>query len=213
MNSNILPRFWLLLLCWFALGLPAHPQAVVKKSPPLLMETPPTRGTFYLLGRIPSPPFPFDPYHGTLPVFAYDGVFFVDDTKVSFLAQEFSFGSGFTEGGIGGGMMMAKSGPSLPGGPGGSNSLSSLSDVPCSLTNFAVSYRYAANGLVLGIAPTTNPWIALTIHSANINETFDIFGTTNLTDTATNLNRTNWVWLARISGGMTNFSWGLTNWC
>lgn len=76
-----------------------------------------------------------------------------------------------------------------------------------------MGYRYAANSLSLGIAQTTNSFLDLTIYTATTSASYDVFGTTNLSDTATNLNRTNWVWLARITGGTTNFSWGLTNWC
>ncbi len=194
------------LFTLFMLGvaLSFNARAQLEKAPPQLMEKAPTMGTFYLLGRIPSVPYPFDPYHGTLPVYAYDGVFFVDDSQVSFMTQEFSFGEG-------GGGMMQMSSPSPPG-IGGTNY--GATNLVCSgLTNFMVSYRYSTNDLSLGIAQTTNTFIELTVHIATTNTSYDVFGTTNLTTNVTGLNRTNWVWLARISGGTTNFSWGLTNWC
>ena len=171
---------------------------------PVLMKQAPTHGTFYLLGRIPSVPYPFDPYHGTLPIYAYDGVFFVDDSQVSFMAQEFSLGEG------GGGMMLMSS----PSPPGGGTNYGATNLVCHSLTNFVVDYRYATNGLVLGIAQSTNSFVGLILQTTNTSASFDIFGTTNIGDLALpTLGRTNWVWLARISGGTTNFSWGLTNWC
>lgn len=85
----------------------------------MLVAQSPTTGTFYLLGRIPSPPFPFDPYHGQLPVYAYDGVFFVDDSAVSFMDM------GFVSGEEGGGMMLMSS-PGPPGGFSGTNSMTNL---------------------------------------------------------------------------------------
>ena len=89
--------------------LPAQ-QAKEPPAAPVLVTQTPASGTFFLLGRIPSPPYPFDPYYGALPVFAYDGVFFVDDSQVSFSEQSFSF-----EGSGGGGMMlMAAPGPCNP---------------------------------------------------------------------------------------------------
>ncbi len=169
------------------------------------MKQAPAHGTFYLLGRIPSVPYPFDPYHGALPVYAYDNVYFVDDSQVSFLGQEWSFGEG------GGGMMLLSS-PSPPG-LGGTNY--GATNLCCdSLTNFVVDYLHTSNGLTLGIAQTTNPWIPLTIQTATTNASYDVFGTTNLVALALpSLGRTNWTWLVRANSGVTNFSWGLTNWC
>ncbi len=197
----ILPRFWLPLLCLFAFCSAARPQGVVEKAPPQLLETAPAFGTFFLLGNIPSVPYPFDPYRGTLPVHAYDGVYFVDNTTVEFFFE-----------GEGGGMMMSSmSGPTPPS-FGGTNS--SSSNLCCnSLTNFTVNYL-TTNSLTLGIAQTTNPWIALTIQPTTTNASYDVFGTTNLAELALpSLSRTNWTWLTRARGGPTNFSWGLTNWC
>ena len=128
-----------LLLVWS--GRPALAQ--LEEPSPQLVTNAPATGTFYLLGRIPSPPFPFDPYQGALPVYAYDGVFFVDDSAVSFMSE-------FSESG---GMMLMSS-PAPPGGGGGTNSVTNL--FCSSLTNFVVGYQYSTNGLSLGIAQTTN---------------------------------------------------------
>ena len=210
--NNILHRLLLLVALALAPGqLTAQVVAAFTeaKSPPQLLETAPAMGTFYLLGRIPSVPYPFDPYRGARPVYAYDGVFFVDDTAVSFLTEEFSLAAFGGE--EGGGMMMAMSAPA----PGGGGSTNSGTNLFCnSLTNFVVGYLYSTNGLALGIAQTTNPWMALTIQTATTNASYDVFGTTNLVALApTALSKTNWTWLVRASGGATNFSWGLTNWC
>ena len=215
MKIKTLFRHALLGLCLLSFQ-PLAPAQVVAafteaKSPPRLVAPAPAQGTFYLLGRIPSPPFPFDPYHGTRPVYAYDGVFFVDDTAVSWLAEEFSFAA-LSQGGEGGGMMSMSS-PAPPGGGGNTNSLAPALVRQC-MTNFVVDYLYSPNGLTLGIAPTTNPWIALTILTATTSASYDVFGTTNLVALApTALSKTNWTWLRRASGGTTNFSWGLPNWC
>ena len=105
MKMKTLIRHTLLGLCLLSFQLLASAQVVAEsveaKSPPQLLEKAPTFGTFYLLGRIPSPPYPFDPYFGALPVYIYDGVFFVDDSQVSFMEPSFSF-----EGGTGGGLML-----------------------------------------------------------------------------------------------------------
>ncbi len=182
-------------------GLTARPQTAVEKSPPVLLTDVPASGTFYLLGNIPSVPYPFDPYHGALPVYAYDGVYFVDNSAVEFFFES-----------EGGGMMMSSmSGPTPPS-AGGTNS--SSTNLCCnSLTNFTVGYL-STNALTLGIAQTTNPWIALTIRPTTTNASYDMFGTTNMVELAMPLlSRTNWTWLTRALGSPTNFSWGLTNWC
>ena len=197
------PLFWpggLYLVCFFLLASFSTRAQVSETVPPQLVENTPAHGTFYLLGQIPSAPYPFDPYHGTLPVYAYDGVYFVDNT-----------GEFFFEGEGGGMMMSSMSGPTPPS-FGGTNS--SSTNLCCNgLTNFTVSYL-ATNALTLGIAQTTNPWIALTIRPTTTNASYDMFGTTNLVELAMPfLSRTNWAWLTRARGSTTNFSWGETNWC
>jgi len=113
-----------------------------------------------------------------------------------------------------GGQMMTLDSPSPPdpgGGGGGGGSTNSICN---SLTNFTVGYFSSTNGLSLGIAQTTNPWIALTIQTATTNLSYDMFGSTSLAELALpSLSRTNWTWLTRARAGPTNFSWGETNWC
>ncbi len=53
---------------------------------PQLVTNPPLMGTFFLLQNPKSPPYPFDPFHGELPVYFYDGVYFVDDTGVDYVS-------------------------------------------------------------------------------------------------------------------------------
>ena len=77
-----------------------------------------------------------------------------------------------------------------------------------------MGYFYSTNGLALGIAPTTNLWMSLTIQTATTSASYDVFGTTNMVELALpSLGRTNWTWLMRANGRATNFSWGETNWC
>jgi hypothetical protein len=170
---------------------------------PVLVTNAPTAGTFFLLGANPPLPFPFDPYFGALPVYAYDGVFFVDDSQVGDLQLQ--------QTGFGGEMMLS----SLPGpGPGiACTNCPTITNICSGPTNFTVAYQYAASGLALGIAPTTNSNIALTILTTT-NTSYDLFGSTNMAALASPaLSRTNWIWLKRATGGVTNFSWGETNWC
>ena len=167
---------------------------------PVLVTNPPAHGTFYLMSTIPSVPYPFDPYRGALPVYAYDGVFFVDNSSMQFFVE------------LEGGGMMLMSSPSPPGIVG----TNSVTNFCCnSLTNFTVGYFSNANTqAVLGIAQTTNPWIALTIQASNTSASYDVFGTTNMAELALpSLSRTHWARLTRAHGTTTNFSWGETNWC
>ena len=170
---------------------------------PVLVTNAPVSGTFYLLSVNPSLPYPFDPYFGGLPVYSYDGVFFVDDSQVADLQLQ--------KNGFGGEMMMS----SLPGPGFGIAGTNSSTNFFCSsLTNFTLGYQSSSNGLLLDITATTNPWIALTILTTNTSTSYDLFGTTNMATLAPSaLSKTNWVWLVRAVGSATNFSWGQTNWC
>jgi hypothetical protein len=166
------------------------PILVAQEQPqPQLMTNAPSMGTFYLLGRIPSPPYPFDPYFGTQPVYAYDGVFFVDDTQVSFTEQQFG----------GGGGMMLMSGPTPP------------PCDPCSTngsggTNYSgpLAYSYDPTNVWLEITGVTNGQAFFVVKTPDSFETFDMFSTTNLTTNVAGLNLTNWLWLTRTASGQTN---------
>ena len=169
------------------------------QAQPVLTTNAPTMGTFFLLSVASSPPFPFDPYFGTLPVYAYDGVFFVDDTQL------------LIEGG--GGMTMNSL---TPPGITGTNDPppAPVTNICWSLTNFTLGYQSSSSSLTLGIAATTNPWISLTILTTNTSTNVDLFGTTNMAPLAMpSFSKTNWIWLVRATGGTNNFSWGETNWC
>ena len=192
------------LWCWFfCLALPpdtASAQEIYQGQELHRVGSPPAFGTFWFVQN--KAPYPFDPFHGALPVYEVGrGIFLIDDTSL--------FDSLWLDGG---GMMSLMSGPT-PTGAAGTNS--GTTNMFCnSLTNFTVGYLYSTNGLSLGIAPTTNPWIALTIQTATTNAPYDVFGTTNMAELALPaLNRTNWTWLTRANGGVTNFTWGQTNWC
>ena len=162
-------------------------------SPPQLLEKAPATGTFYLLGRIPSPPYPFDPYFGTLPVFAYDGVFFVDDSAVGFLEPSLNSGS------EGGGMMLAMSAPG-PCNPCSTNGNGLVG------TNYSgpPAYSYNPTNVWLEIKGVTNGQAFFTVRTPDSFETFDLFSTTNLTTNVAGLNLTNWLWLTRTVTGQTN---------
>jgi hypothetical protein len=193
-NSRILRALFSVLVLSFVLCLSTHAQ-------PVLVTNAPAAGTFYLLSVNPSLPFPFDPYFGAMPVYSYDGVFFVDDSQLGDLSLQ-----------QGGGMTMNSLGPP---GIGDTNNPPSppVTNICSGPTNFSVVYQYSANGLALGIALTTNPLVALSILTST-NENYDVFGTTNMASLSPSvLSKTNWVWLIRAAGSATNFSWGETNWC
>jgi len=188
---------WVLMACCVLCTLFLPLRATAQ---PVLVTNAPAVGTFYLLSVNPSLPFPFDPYFGVLPVYAYDGVFFVDDSQIGDLLSQ------------GGGMTMNSLAPPGTNDPPATNN-PPVTNICAGLTNFTLAYQYSTNGLLLGIAQTTNPWIALSILTAT-NESYDVFGTTNLVTLALPaLSRTNWEWLIRGTGTATNFSWGQTNWC
>jgi hypothetical protein len=180
----------------FSLLLPRLP---AQEMLPVLVTNAPPVGTFYWLSGFPPVPYPFDPAHGLLPVWSFDGAYYVDDSE---LLQNLE-----------GGNLMAMRDELLPW-PGDTVDTGGDTNFTCNtLTNFTVNYLYSANGLTLGIAPTTNSSMALTIQTTT-NATYDVFGTTNMADLALPaLGRTNWAWLTRARGDTTNLSWGQTNWC
>ena len=189
--NNILHR--LLLLVALALT-PGQLTAQVvaepteAKSPPQLVAAVPASGTFYLLGRIPSPPFPFDPYYGALPVFAYDGVFFVDDSAVSL------FGMSFASGGEGGGMMaMSAPGPCNPCATNEFSGTNGASYLGGWTTNAGL--KFAPTPVVLGNVFSTR------LQEADTNSAYEIYEKFQL--------HTNFPWLRIAAGevGQTNFSW------
>jgi len=100
------------------------------RAQPVLVTNAPASGTFYLLSVHPSLPHPFDPYFGVLPVYAYDGVFFVDDSQVGDLLMQ--------QNGFGGEMMTS----SLPGpGGGGVTNSGPFTNICTGPTNFTVTYQ------------------------------------------------------------------------
>jgi hypothetical protein len=173
-----------------ALILPAAAQ-------PVLVTNAPAIGTFYLLSVHPSLPWPYDPFFGTLPVYFYDGAYWVDDTEL--LVE-------------GGGGMMLNSSISPGGGSGSSLTFTNTCSGP---TNFTITYQlsatnippYGTNDLWLEMKMATNNVAHLTIHTPTTNAPYDVFGTTNLSPHVLPLNLTNWMWLQRATGVDTNFVW------
>jgi hypothetical protein len=182
-----------LTVMWAALSTPAQ-------EAPQLVTNAPATGTFFLLGANPPLPFPFDPYGGALPVYAYDGVFFVDDSQVADLSiQRESFGGG----------MMTSSLPGPSGGGGCTNC--TFTNICSGPTNFTVIYQlsttntppYGTNDLWLEMTVATNNVANLIIHTPNTNAFYDVFGSPHVLP----LNQTNWTWLQRVSGAATEFAW------
>jgi hypothetical protein len=192
------------LLCLSVLSAIAFISQAVAQ--PVLVTNGPTAGTFYLLSVNPSLPYPFDPYFGVLPVYSYDGVYFVDDSQVGDLQlQQNGFGGEMT--------MNSLSGPGP--GVGGTNNSGPATNICSGPTNFTVTYErsttntppYGTNDLWLSIQIDTNNVANLIIHTPNTNSFYDVFGTTNLSPYVLPLNQTNWTWLQRASGAATNFLW------
>jgi hypothetical protein len=194
------PNPWLLPALFLILSTVSVSRLPAQEISPVLVTNPPPFGTCYWLSGIPRVPYPFDPAQGLLPVWSFNGAYFVDDSA---LLEEMGLAA----------MTMMNDPLPFPGG--GDPTGGGDTNFTCNtLTNFTVDYLYSTNGPALGIAPTTNPWVALTIQTTTTNASYDVFGTTNMADLApTNLSRTNWAWLLRASGSATNFSWGETNWC
>jgi hypothetical protein len=140
------------------------------QAEPVFVTNAPAAGTFFLLSGNPSLPWPFDPYSGALPVYSYDGVFFVDDSQVGDLSlQQESFGGG----------MMSSSLPG-PGGDGGGCTNCVATNICSGPTNFTVTYQlattntppYSTNDLWLEMTVATNNVANLIIHTPNTNAFF-----------------------------------------
>ncbi len=195
-NSRLTRAVYGVLCILFVAGSIGAQQVLSEKAPPQLIANAPAMGTFFLLGRIPSPPYPFDPYFGTLPVYAYDGVFFVDDSQVSFSEQSLGFS------GEGGGMMLMSSpAPCDPCPTNGGGVGTSFTGPP--------AYSYEQTNVWLEINGVTNGQAFFTVRTPDSFEMFDMFSTTNLTTNVAGLNLTNWLWLTRTLSGQTNLT--LTN--
>ena len=53
-----------------------------QESLPVLITNAPPVGTFYWLSGFPSVPYPYDPAHGLLPIWSFDGAYYVDDSEL-----------------------------------------------------------------------------------------------------------------------------------
>lgn len=77
------------LLSWLAATPTVAPaqQLQSEEAQIQLVKSPPAFGTFYLIQSKNSPPYPFDPFFGELPVYEWKpGVYLVDDSKVDYVA-------------------------------------------------------------------------------------------------------------------------------
>ncbi len=198
---NPLARLALLALCGLVVAsawrVPAQPDLVV--APPLV-------GTFYLLSfeldGQRSPPYPFDPYDGTLPVYQLKGFpnsYLVADSPEDYLnlrrrkaMQAYS--------GEDGEIIMEGDGPPPPPGGGGGGGGGSGGEWSPPL------YLSSTNLCLLPPVWTGTNTIVLTITNAAPGAAYDLLNTTNLaTLSLPALSLTNWLWLARGAAGQTNF--------
>jgi hypothetical protein len=170
----------------------------------------PETGTFFLLSgqteEGTSPPYPFDPYQGTLPIYqiaGFGGAYLVGDSAEDYaLYQAVMRGQRLSlyEAAWGDGGMMQMSGdgpPELPGdGEGGGGEWEPPAYSPP---------EYGSNDLWLEITNYLDGTAGFIIHTPE-EAAYDLFATTNLTLTVPGLNATNWVWLWRTEVGETNFA-------
>src|ERR1051325_11472273 len=135
-------------------------------------------GTFW-------PPTPFNPYT-ECPVFLLDltnRIFLVDDSQREFTGR-FAMENNFP----------------MPGDGGGTNGPSDYIPI--------VPIVYSTNDLWLQIVQKTNTTGLFVVHPLwnETSNSFDLFATRNLTHDGPGLNATNWTWLFRNLGGVTNFA-------
>lgn len=162
----------------------------------------PQFGTFYLLSfqldGMQSPPYPFDPYGGALPIYQVQGFpnsYLVADSPDDYSALRAqksanSYGAMST---------MDADGPPVPGegsGGGGGGGGSGFE-----------SPVYTTNDLWLEIVSKTNTTGVFVVHPPSSEEgtgVYDLFLTTNLATDVPGLNGTNWEWILRTEPGATN---------
>ena len=167
------------------------------------VKSPPQTGTFYSLQLTNFPPLPFNPFP-EFPVYAWGDAFLFDDWEVDWVAiQEQGvslFGTTDSSSKDGSMQMMSSSVPAPPGdGGGGTNEGWPTNSTPA-------AYSYSSSELWLEITCVTNDAAYFVIHppDTETNVVYDLFTTTNLTDTVPGLNLTNWMWLLRTANAQTN---------
>lgn len=158
---------------------------------------PPLFGTFWLLsfeldGKH-SPPYPFDPYAGEVPLYRTEG-FFNNYLVADSLEEYQALRAKKMAEAYGGMSMMSGEGPPLPGEGGGGGEGGGPQHSPP---------VYGSNDLWLEIISVANATGSFTIHTPAV-AAYDLFGTTNLSPHVPGLNLTNWVWLLRTDVGQTN---------
>ncbi len=184
-----------LILAWRAHA--QEPKQVVE--PPLV-------GTYYLLsfeleGK-KSPPYPFDPYEGTLPVYqlkVFPNSYLVADSPEDYLNLRWrktmqTYSAEDRE------IIMDGGGPPPPPGGGGGGGGGSGGDWPPPM------YLASTNLCLLPPVGTRTNTIVLAITNAAPGAAYDLLNTTNLAPLSLPaLSLTNWLWLARGEAGQTNF--------
>jgi hypothetical protein len=153
-------------------------------------ESVPTGGTFFYGSQLETdaPPYPANLLCPECPVYRMDeDTFLVDDSSQQQLVT------------MGEGGMMESNSMEPPCEECGTNEWSGFQFTPP---------VYASNDLWLEITLKTNSTGYFVAHPAwdELNNSFDVFATTNLTAEGTGLNATNWVWILRTIGGVTNFT-------
>lgn len=199
--NNAMTRLTILALCSFVVGsawrVPAQELDLVV-APPLV-------GTYYLLsfeleGKR-SPPYPFDPYEGTLPVYQLKGFpnsYLVADSPEDYLnlRRRKAMQACSAEDGE---VILEGDGPPPPPGGGGGGGGGSGGDWPPPM------YLTSTNLCLLPPVVTGTNTLVLTLTNAGAGAVYDLLATTNLVALAMPaLSLTNWVWLLRTASGQTN---------
>ena len=163
---------------------------------PILVTNAPAHGTFRLLYQQPSPPYPFDPTYGALPIWLLNGVYYVDDSEVDYVTlRAWQLAES------------ALSSPSPPGIGGGGGSSNVVCDGP---TNFTFAYQAnaaATNDVWLQFSLATSHTGLIRLHTADTNASYDLFATTNLSPCVPPVNLTNWCWVLRAPPQPVSFTW------
>jgi hypothetical protein len=154
-------------------------------------------GTFYLAsqitgGEINSPPYPFDPYGGAVPVEAVDAakqIYVVEDSAEDYAALQ---------------SVNSLRRASRAGRFGADD------ESPDGAGSGFTPMTFTTNDLWLEItgvsADKTLSYLVIHPPATNTDGVYDLYATTNLASNVPGLNGTNWVWLMRCAPGQTNLT-------
>ncbi len=133
-------------------------------------------GTFFLMQDKKSPPYPFDPFHGQLPVYSWAGAFFVDDTGVDYVSLRAWQKSGMEAQGDGGMALMSGAAPPGFGGDGGTNGGGGGPE------NFSAGYEglSASTNLWIEILPATTNFATVLLHNTASDNSYMFFSRSNV---------------------------------